>query len=391
MKNVVSVKDIEEIYGKEFVVDDTLANKGGRKTKINKDILDDYLEVTILNEIGPYATLRLSANDGHRFIMPVDKILKMALPTPYKKFKPVLDGCMPNRWRWDERNGTLILYYPELTLTNSMNTSHTIYDLVVKTRFSGDGLLTLSPQGKRYSFSEAEIKCGYAHSHLSTWGHDSNAYKSFCLGSGTPFGRLISLASTSSLSTKQFELFLIQLEEYLKWESLEGKPHISMTKIWDSASSNGNSDHGIEDPAITKCAIEFINILTEYPDAARFMYARAGIVDPTLDSKRFFDNVERKLLETYKTMLPPVLWDNKKMSYVYSSDPLSNTSVSLPGLIVSEDDHVNITHFKIDRRIIKDEVKQEEEVDLIDRIPRNHMQIILKTVNKYLINSVTNE
>lgn len=386
MADVVAVKDIEEVYG-------SVALYGGltsryRETSIDKMYLEEDIEVHIMAKIGPYVTLEIPGRSNSMFILPADKVVSKTLPRAETKFQPILDKYLPNRWYW--KNSTLYLYYPELTLKNSYGLEHTIYDMVIRLGVDGmNGYVDSALLGKRYSFSEAELRSRYSHSHLEKLSLDeddvlTNRFKRFCIGtSDTPFGKLMNSLQKRN-SVVEFEMLIVQIEEYLKWESKEGKPHVHMDTI--------NDTQEVEDPyrEISSSLVHKISIFLleelQKPELREHLvdYNGSYILDNAISPKAFMENVEFKIIEMFKTELmsdgDAVLnWDNRTGKYI--SCVIDNTEMELP---YTTDDQLTeneiLSKFNITPRIIKSD-GQKTNSTVIPRLSPKVLQQILNNVN----------
>lgn len=130
----------------------------------------------------------------------------------------------------------LDIKFPKFTITNSRKKQHEITDLVVRLVFqvkrksenplSDEMTVKSYLYGRRLTASVGEITSGYAHSHLKgqllrgygKWGK-------FCLGSGPLATMLPEMKSSTHMDLDLLELIIIQLNEYVRWESLEGTPY----------------------------------------------------------------------------------------------------------------------------------------------------------------------
>lgn len=121
----------------------------------------------------------------------------------------------------------ILIYFPEFTITNEFGENHIIRDLYVRLSLRPDGTPYSYIEGQRTTFTEAEVVCGYIHSHLPV--NYLYMYKSFCLGSAPIKDTLLSL--NDEYSEDLWLLFCGELEEYLKTESLSGPPYIGMSKL----------------------------------------------------------------------------------------------------------------------------------------------------------------
>jgi hypothetical protein len=120
----------------------------------------------------------------------------------------------------------LTVYYPELEITNSAEFKHTLKDVYIKYVFSRDNnkYRLLSLKMSRTTYTEKEYLDGYMFSHISTSTSILHYWSnSFCTGSGTVLEKEWKLLSSYNLSN--FRRFILLFEDYLKWESLEGRPY----------------------------------------------------------------------------------------------------------------------------------------------------------------------
>jgi len=126
-----------------------------------------------------------------------------------------------------------VIHFPEITITNRDDESHLIRDMYIRLEpcYSTTGMSFDNFKGKRMSATRREVISRYQHSHQSSrnyvWDESSTDtqfwYRGFCLGSS----EIIQVLSmVGSMFTKdRFKLFLLQLEEYLIYESIEGNPY----------------------------------------------------------------------------------------------------------------------------------------------------------------------
>lgn len=144
---------------------------------------------------------------------------------------PILEKNYPNLWDIQISNDNyinIIIKYPEFEISNSIGLKHTIKDLYVNINHDlctqQDGGFSFCMSGFRPLTNTKENY--YTHSHLSD---GSKHYDYFCLGSGTP----LSLAFAGQLNAERLnadymEMLFRCIDEYLKWESLEGGPYRKM-------------------------------------------------------------------------------------------------------------------------------------------------------------------
>lgn len=386
--DIVSLKDIEELYGSTIK---TAVDLNGSTTyDLGKSLLDDDIIVEIVNTLGPYSTVKLQGGN-HKLIVPSDKITRKDVTLGIDRYKEVLDRYYPNRWFTE--HSWVYLHYPELEITNNLKQKHTVYDLVVKFYVDPAGRLSYL-YGKRYSFSAAELLAGYSHSHLQMFSvdndeeSDGSQFTSFCVGGGSTFEKLFKSMYKIN-TTKEFELFLIQLEEYLRWESLEGTPYICMVDI-GSYKSDGytTNERELIDDYLIQASKFMLKILSE-TEGVECVLVTIGdyscIVDPSLKHEWFYKNIERKFIETYPSINDLELkgWDNRKCCYQTIISETTDKS-SLPYLPDEEEEMIE--YFDINRRIIESVIIQDE---LEKRVAKDDMTRIIQTINAWMLQGIS--
>lgn len=159
----------------------------------------------------------------------------------YKDLVECLDMFYPNRWdfkaasKYKFKNNpyrddyALMIYFPDINITNSQGHNHNIKDLYVTLRFDNKGCKGQF-LGTRSTRTELELKSNYTHSHLSS-GSRIGHLNPFCTGTGEINLCIANLIS--EFSGIKFKAFLAILKPYLDWESLEGGPYIKISNISD--------------------------------------------------------------------------------------------------------------------------------------------------------------
>lgn len=141
------------------------------------------------------------------------------------QYEDCLETVYPGRW--DIQNNTLYIHFPEVEITNSQNASTTIYNLFVEIPLNVNSnnvsFRDSSIYGFRTSYNYEQLNSNYIHSHLSSLGPDFKYPNSFCLGSGPIHASIITMKNEPN--EEEFMFFLMQLNEFIKWESLEGVPY----------------------------------------------------------------------------------------------------------------------------------------------------------------------
>lgn len=189
-----------------------------------------------------------------------------------------LQYVFPNRWDIQFERFLLIrdkiilkaefvIHFPKIVISNSDEMKHVIHDLYIKlestSSYDGSGITFDDFKGKRMTVTDEEVLSKYQHSHqpsrpyaeikkvreankCSSYGQtgDANAvftYRSFCKGS-SEINQIISMLS-GKYDSNIFKMFLLQLDLYIQWESIEGRPHIYMKYVSGRAEISTPSDN----------------------------------------------------------------------------------------------------------------------------------------------------
>lgn len=124
-----------------------------------------------------------------------------------------------------------IIKFDHITITNKEGRSRELENLFVCIPFKmyedGNFKPTGRLLGTRTSVTGNEYRQRYMHSHLPS---GFGSCSSFCLGGGTPMSVMMSDLSMD-FDMLKFDFLLSQLDSYVRYESLEGGPHIRMEGI----------------------------------------------------------------------------------------------------------------------------------------------------------------
>lgn len=127
--------------------------------------------------------------------------------------------------------GTILVYFPKVTVTNEHNASIEITQLFVRTRVTSMGTIWGAFDMTRGEYTLGQIRQGYIHSHCSGIPSEGN-FSSCCLGSG-PIRHTISLL-IQDFDEDRWNLYCFELSEYVKVESLSGIPYNSLRNVVNS-------------------------------------------------------------------------------------------------------------------------------------------------------------
>lgn len=123
---------------------------------------------------------------------------------------------------------TIIVHFPEFIIENEVGNQHTIKDFFARVVLSGEGLLIDGPKFNRTTYTPAELRYSYIHSHISGIHWDSpQGWRTACFGSGPITSTMAGLYRVCSW--EDWTLFTVQLDQYVHVESGQGGPykHIS--------------------------------------------------------------------------------------------------------------------------------------------------------------------
>lgn len=125
----------------------------------------------------------------------------------------------------------VIIHYPEIKITNTARSKHTIRDMYISiglsTSSDKDKKIAIAFNGIRSTFTLEEAESRYMHSHISTGSFLT--WSPFCMGT-TPF-KMMLMNLEFDPTVDNWELFLLSIQKFLEWESKEGTPYINMTSI----------------------------------------------------------------------------------------------------------------------------------------------------------------
>lgn len=135
-----------------------------------------------------------------------------------------------DKYRYESALGdnycNLIIHFPLLTIRNAKGESWVIKDYYVLLDFNYRmGLNAI--KGFRATKSPIEFKLQYTFSHSQK---SNSSLVGFCFGS-TPLDELVAELKLDAYDPIRLSLLFQQLEDYLSWESIDGGPHCSISKL----------------------------------------------------------------------------------------------------------------------------------------------------------------
>ena len=222
-----------------------------------------------------------------------------------------------------------VIHFPVIEITNTKEMKHAINDLYVKLisdveKFEGEEpqkLTIKSFRGKRMSATKDEIMCNYQHSHLPgknyvisterySYGQNSDTiysriknltndfttYQKFCTGVSEINNITAMLVSRYDANT--FKMFLMQLDLYLGWESIEGRPHRYMKDVIGKAEANDVS---------TRACKEFFEKIPKEKTDIDFTIKSGDI--KIVDNEKFEDFLKYKKSKNFRDYKPDFTQD----------------------------------------------------------------------------------
>lgn len=201
-----------------------------------------------------------------------------ALLLNFSSIMEELQYVFPDRWDiqferdWKELSKIVlkvnfVIHFPVIKITNSEEMTHTMYDLYVKLESydpysSSTDYTFVDFTGKRMTATDEEILSSYQHSHLpgynygdmtsfllnkkeASYGQSAKtsafvfAYRRFCKGS-SEINQILAMLG-AKYDKNVFKMFLLQLDLYVRWESIEGRPHIYMKHVSSRAEASNPS------------------------------------------------------------------------------------------------------------------------------------------------------
>lgn len=127
----------------------------------------------------------------------------------------------------------ILVWWPEVTVTNENNRSIKIKDLYAKIELLLDGTIPYENTGFqliRTTFNKRQYSCGYVHSHIMGFTPGQTLqFRNPCLGRGPLVGTVIELKNSNEEAL--WMLFCRELSLYVTVESLRGVPYMRLESV----------------------------------------------------------------------------------------------------------------------------------------------------------------
>lgn len=382
-KPILKISDLKAEFGTTQMLTWDSDFRLGRTSGFTLDGMPENLHITVLNDnsLGtsyPSLTNHSVVEVKHlrelgrssRYMIINKKLLStIDVESMVEIAKKVSEKVMPGRWYFD--GNYMYYYYPKITLKNSINLTHNIYNLVVRVSMS-DTYFSDSLQGIRFSFTSKELVANYAHSHLPS----VNGFQNFCTGSGSKFKALLT-SMKEEFSDHTYTMFLMQLEYYLSWESVEGKPHKYIVELTGKAAAAPSISIGSD-------VIHYFSdsLLRFIPVGLTTKVGDTVVFDPGLDPDMYLraeaQAVEHYLASVRSSLRTVILdYDLDTGEYVRSTDntTLPNKALDYASLIAA---------FGIQPRLITEEQSSTRTLRLIKRPATNLLEQVIIEINRRL-------
>jgi hypothetical protein len=144
--------------------------------------------------------------------------------------------------QWGTLKPVIMVWWPEVTITNENDKSITIQDLYAKIQITLEGRIPYEVRSFmlcRTTFSEVQYISGYQHSHLPSF-RGIPGFEDPCLGTG-PINNTV-LELKNNCDSTEWMLFCQELSMYVTVESLRGGPYIRMETIGSKRQSSDYTD-----------------------------------------------------------------------------------------------------------------------------------------------------
>lgn len=143
--------------------------------------------------------------------------------------------------------GFILVHFPMTRVTNEHDRYVDVPHLWIKVGITVQGKSVGFFGVNRSEYTIEHMKSGYMHSHVSgiNWG-DTTKFSTPCLGTGPIKSTLATLAI--GYDEAIWQLFCLELDKYVKVESLEGVPYRYLEKI---GSNNNNMAFGLDTYSMT--------------------------------------------------------------------------------------------------------------------------------------------
>lgn len=360
-----------------YKVEKRLANKGivrslnDNTVQIVRGIKGSYLPVTY-KDVQDYKKERIL------------KVLNTCSNNTFVKYLDTLVNAIFHKEQYDitseERWIDLVIYYPEIIITNSHELSHVMKDIYIKFSFYTENNLRklINIDIARTTYFDYEYQNNYVFSHVdfnSLTKYSSN----LCFGQ-TDLSQIVSNLKKGNFS--KLQQVLLSFKDYLSWESIEGTPYKYISEL-----HNKTDKYAVDTSYFSFIKLEdsYKKVINNIEDL-KYTY---DLVDGKYKIKLNKDSID--YIEEYLTITESsnnlfYLIDNKSYSYnsLYKSIDMTTLNRSTEIVFKGEEKLLNIIN-----------TSNEDTVEPPKRIHRSILNCVITKLeekfNQYLINQKLEE
>lgn len=301
----------------------------------------------------------------------------------------------------------------DITITNSIEQEHFIGDMLVSlgVKINQNLIHVIQKlEGMRLTHSVIDLSLGYQHSHLPRMSINNTPYRgteiaitshSFCLGSENHMFRFMEKNSRASITELDLEGILFSIHDYVRWESLEGGPHIRM----ESLSAKGSLipvDRKMIDPtgyASHKLEI-MLNVFRKHSDLVKTCFKlinRNGSLEFILNEKKlnslFMSDELREDVNAIIAIYPEaaVLYDPERETFHKQSNKTWDQIQKESETSVNSSPRPYINGRYVDQKLLINEEEKQKYNDLKKFISPIDLFLIARTYLYQLNKELENE
>ncbi len=263
----------------------------------------------------------------------------------------------------------LTIHYPDLVLTNSAEQTHPIKDMFVRFIFvyykfpitlNNIYFCRTTATRKDFYVDGGRINT-YTHSHLPKR-HFGAWTDGFCFGGNTIIGKTVYKYS-QEFDFQTFSSFLLNLENVLKWESLEGGPYTRLSQL------KGGGNLSAPSPAFTNQFLHeiYLRTLKKLRDLNKFPALRLENGEIAIPYKKKLHTIITEASDEYDTTnsitpFPKYPFDeSSQLSYM----PANHRTLEAMREIDGKKSEVTFKGEKIPIKVIFEEEAQKESEKLL--------------------------
>lgn len=300
-----------------------------------------------------------------------------------------IDAITPAEWlRIDYIETTaiaidIIVYFPEVDISNEKDKHHTIKELYVRTSIKANGRMGRPLMMLRTRYTTDELEVGYKHSHTGRIRSISElSFTDCCLGNAPIRSTATELLSECDLD--RWNVYCLQLDQYVGIESLDGGPYVKMGEI--GTKLNRDAFYLYDWDEVHKYSSSMVNpwILYKFLLTTPINFVvRDGVFIPAMSALECALRVTEICKEdanTKRYLTSGVLIGNK----LYSSN---KTSIDISGIMAREG--TSLLTFKGEPKYLSIDRCEEENMETMEIINPGFLNSIIEPILIY-VNTLSN-